>query len=85
MSKTNLALGSWRPGEWPECITVSHEGMREPGRRYVPERTCKVAHRYDLGGEIGEHAIWYECGAMILLADGIPDPAYCPGCGGRIE
>ena len=37
MSNTNMVLGSWRRGEWPEYITVSHEGMREPGRRYVPE------------------------------------------------
>ncbi len=42
MSNTNMVLGSWTRDEWPEYITVSHEGMREPGRRYVPERTRQM-------------------------------------------
>lgn len=41
MSNTNLVLGSWKHGEWPEYVTVSHEGVREPGQRYVPELTCE--------------------------------------------
>lgn len=40
MSNTHISLQRWELGEWPEYITVSHEGMREPERRYVPERTC---------------------------------------------
>ena len=42
MSNTHISLQRWERDEWPEYITVSHEGMREPERRYVPERTCRV-------------------------------------------
>ena len=50
MSNTNLVLGRWKPGEWPEYVTVSHEGMRELGRRYFPERTCRMVRaRWDDG------------------------------------
>ena len=30
MSNTNMVLGRWKPGEWPEYVAVIHEGMREP-------------------------------------------------------
>lgn len=44
MSNTNMVLGRWKPGEWPEYVTVSHEGMRECdltewGTSIVPKET----------------------------------------------
>lgn len=60
MSNTNMVPGSWRRDEWPEYITVSHDGMREPGRRYVPERTCRDTD-YDT-----ESVTCSECGEITL-------------------
>ena len=97
MSHTNMVLGSWRRDEWPEYVTVSHDGMREPGRRYVPERTCRVADR--------EHGISWtqtlvtrmcsECGhefgceqrrdlPVPTVLDKVNVPNYCPNCGARV-
>ena len=76
MSYTNMVLGSWRRGEWPEYIMVSHDGMREPGRRYVPERTC----RYIYDKEI---CAWRcsECGGLEPVGDNV---SYCPDCGAKV-
>ena len=93
MSNTNLVLGSWRRDEWPEYVTVSHEGMREPGRRYVPERTCRIVPM-DAAGDPP-----YRTGNWILnsLSDGCSEcgypfdtlnsgtPNFCPNCGARVE
>lgn len=80
MSNTNMVLGSWRRGEWPEYVTVSHEGVREPGRRYVPERTCRaVLPPYEPGAE--EVPVCSGCGRQLLLED---DDEYCPRCGAKI-
>lgn len=73
MSNTNMVLGSWRRDEWPEYITVSHDGMREPGRRYVPERTCHPVLE-------DETLVCSECGEDI---DGY-GWNYCPNCGARV-
>lgn len=80
MSNTNMVLGSWRRDEWPEYITVSHDGMREPGRMYVPERTChQVIPPYEPGVE--ELPVCSACGGRLLLDD---DDHYCPHCGARV-
>lgn len=88
MSNTNMVLGSWRRGEWPEYVTVSHDGMREPGRRYVPERTCR-----DVGGL--DKFVCSECGASLYMLGMYDDPTYwvddvaavleyCPNCGAKV-
>lgn len=83
MSNTNMVLGSWRLGEWPEYVTVSHEGMCEVGRRYVPERTCR-----DVYPDTG----WFqcsECGAFVgeygVTNATSPIPiTFCPNCGAKV-
>lgn len=85
MSNTNLVLGSWRRGEWPEYITVSHEGMREPGRRYVPERTCHLIHEVEEEDDeffdtVERHYyVCSECGSANRM-----DVRYCDWCGARV-
>ena len=96
MSNTNMVLGSWRRGEWPEYVTVSHEGMREPGRRYVPERTCRMIHDHltdtvfcDVCGERFDSVAQY----MAMVPKGLSvteykpeykDARYCPHCGAKV-
>ena len=95
MSNTNMVLGSWRRDEWPEYVTVSHEGMRELGRRYVPERTCRMVdcHTHDtcvvnselINGNIVSMEFGYkqcsECGAYVFDC---PTVRYCPICGAMV-
>lgn len=78
MSNTNMVLGSWRRDEWPEYITVSHDGMREPGRRYVPERTC---HKEWVPGTVGGTSVpvCSNCGRGWEAAE-----RYCANCGARV-
>lgn len=89
MSNTNMVLGSWRRGEWPEYITVSHEGMREPGRMYVPERTCHNVYKEtrhemyqcDNGFECSE------CGDVVEDFDHYKVTGtfnFCPNCGAKV-
>lgn len=88
MSNTNMVLGSWRLDEWPEYVTVSHDGMREPGRRYVPERTCRIiedgcglAHCSECGFEFDP----YDCSG--IPEEGVPyeyDGRYCKNCGAKV-
>ena len=89
MSNTNMVLGSWRLGEWPEYVTVSHEGMCEVGRRYVPERTCR-----DIDYET-ESITCSECGEITrdtlfwVDVDGGKTvkghrPRFCSNCGARV-
>lgn len=80
MSNTNMVLGSWRRGEWPDYVTVSHEGMREPGRRYVPERTCRAVMPLCEPG-VEEIPVCSGCGRTLLLDDG---DRYCPRCGAKV-
>ena len=79
MSNTNMVLGSWRRDEWPEYITVSHDGMCEPGRRYVPERTCR-----NLNPPSCRDFECSECGESSEFTPGFM-PNYCPHCGARVE
>lgn len=96
MSWTNLPLGNnWPAGEWHEYITASHEGMREPERRYVPERTCRmvdcgshdtcVVNRELINGNIVSMEFGYkqcsECGANVFDC---PTVRYCPNCGAKV-
>lgn len=78
MSNTNMVLGSWRLGEWPEYVTVSHEGMREVGRRYVPERTC-----YDVA-ESPQSFMCGECGWFWNDKEDELGFSYCPHCGAKV-
>lgn len=48
------------------------------------ERTCHVTHRNDFKSAFGEHSIWYECGASVLIANGTQEPVFCPGCGAKV-
>jgi len=84
MSWTNLLLQRW-DGEWPEYVEVSHDGVLDPGRRYVPERTCRVESSHEVEGD-GCYAYFeYElaCGHEIAWGDQLP-PSYCPECGRRV-
>lgn len=81
MSNTNMVLGSWRRGEWPEYITVSHEGMREPGRRYVPERTCRIVS----AKEAGRTGYAPACSSCGWQSGAWHQYSYCPNCGARVE
>ena len=95
MRNTNMVLGSWRRGEWPEYVTVSHEGMREPGRRYVPERTCRMVsafdtdeleHEQDNISFSPEDTLAYRCDGCefdFRYERGLY-PRYCPNCGARV-
>ncbi|MBM6784556.1 hypothetical protein H6A08_09355 [Enorma massiliensis] len=75
MSNTHISLQRWELGEWPEYITVSHEGMREPGRRHVPERTCHA---------VDEEHTW-ECDRCGYVGDSVtPGYRFCPNCGARV-
>ena len=89
MSNTSMKLGAWWRGKWPEYISVSHDGAREIGSKYVPERTCR---------NIGNGAIFKcsVCGATVkvcdesdeptICVDGVADvPSYCTHCGARVE
>ena len=76
MSNTIMVLGSWRRGEWPEYVTVSHEGVREPGRRYVPERTCRYVYDKEISA-----CRCSECGGLEPVGDHV---SYCPDCGARV-
>lgn len=90
MSHTNMTLGAWWRGRWPEYISVSRDGEREVGRRYVPERTCLMV--YD-----GVHCdyVCTSCGEryesdMYAAISGddrylIKQMRYCPNCGARVE
>ena len=73
MSHTNLALGANWDGEWPEYVEVSHEGAGD-GRRYVPERTCRIAWN-------GEDETWEcdACGGAV----GLVEVNYCENCGAK--
>ena len=75
-----MVLGSWRRGEWPEYVTVSHEGMREVGRRYVPERTCRLVY-YDDGDGYPPNVQCSACGRWL---DEYASPDYCPNCGAKV-
>lgn len=82
MSHTSLVLQGWGD-EWPEYIMVSHDGMREPGRRYVPERTCRnLDVRMDRGFECSE------CGYEAeTYGDSLCNPddfEFCPHCGAKV-
>lgn len=76
MSHTNMVLGSWRRDEWPEYITVSHDGMREPGRMYVPERTCHYVYDREICAWVCS-----ECGGLEPVGDNV---RYCPDCGAKV-
>lgn len=82
MSNTNLVLGRWKTGEWPEYVMVSHEGVREASRRYVPERTCQPI-------EILEEAefglvVCHECSKCHEMLGREAWPNYCPSCGAKV-
>ena len=88
MSNTNMKLGAWWRGKWPDYISVSHDGAREIGLKYVPERTCRNVW---LNGSFK----CSECGATVKLfdesdepticVDGFADvPSYCPNCGRKV-
>ena len=92
MSNTNLVLGCWKSQEWPECVTVSHEGMRELGRRYVPERTCKM--EFQTGADNPRRG-WWQCSECGGLCDSTVNgwnaakkqmnpPSYCANCGAMV-
>lgn len=89
MSHTNMVLGSWGRDEWPEYVTVSHDGMREPGRRYVPERTCTIdydaVHLDYVCSRCGER-YEYDMYAAVNYDDGtvFMTMRYCPNCGSRV-
>lgn len=84
MSFTNLVLGTnWGAGEWPEHVEVSHEGMRDSGLSYVPERTCSISYEYD--GVPFFHPIHVHeltCGHDVRLFEDVP--RYCPYCGAKV-
>lgn len=78
MSWTNLLLGhNWPSGEWPEYVEVSHEGVRDPGRRYVPERTY---HPKRVGTSYHTSIMCSSCKHPL---DEVT--VYCPHCGARLE
>ena len=89
MSNTHVSLQRWERGEWPEYITVSHEGMREPKRRYVPERTCRIEYDFVhcdyICSECGE---WFETGGVLRsLHNGEVEHVsfkFCPSCGAKV-
>ena len=89
MSNTHISLQRWERGEWPDCITVSHEGMREPERRYVPERTCRIVSYVDkspssFGGVVHRCS---SCGKALpkaLFRNGWTRLDYCPRCGAKV-
>lgn len=89
MSHTNMVLGSWRLDEWPEYVTVSHDGMREPGRRYVPERTCRMeydtVHHDYVCTACGER---YDSGTYTSVSDDdkflLKPMRFCANCGARV-
>ena len=60
----------------------SHAAARAWNTRY--ERTCRIVSRNDFNNAFGEHSIWYECGAGLLLANGTQEPSFCPGCGAEV-
>lgn len=84
MSHTNMILSRWRADEWPEYVEVSHEGVREASRRYVPERTCCIAEEVDeVETELGPIEVrTYLCGECHGRM--APDDAYCPNCGAKV-
>lgn len=83
MSHTNMILGRWRADEWPEYVEVSHEGMREASRRYVPERTCKMEYEDEWSGDELYPTEAYSCSACgRMTLEG--KPRYCPGCGAKV-
>lgn len=92
MSNTNMVLGRWKPSEWPEYVTVSHEGMRELGRRYLPERICRM--EYQSGAENPRRG-WWLCSECDELCDSASNgwdaakkrmnpPSYCANCGAKV-
>ena len=89
MSNTNMVLGSWRRGEWPEYVTVSHEGMREPGRRYVPERTCRNVYK-ETRHEMYQCDNGFECSECGDVVEDFEHYKvtgtfnFCPNCGARV-
>lgn len=84
MSNTHISLQRWERGEWPEYITVSHEGMREPERRYVPERTCRLVYDDDLSAFYDERTfVCDDCGVYVSEPRHSPY-RYCPRCGARV-
>lgn len=84
MSWTNLLLGhNWPSGEWPGYVEVSHEGVRDPGRRYVPERTCRMP--------FDDREYRYRCSRCGCLSEIYRDtdvkwyaPKYYTHCGARV-
>ena len=95
---TSLVLGRWKPGEWPEYVAVSHEGMREPGRRYFPERTCRViaTERMLSQTQKGVTKSRSECGREFwmethnlrlfpgLVLNEVEVPIFCSQCGAKV-
>ena len=84
MSSTHISLQRWGRDEWPEHVTVSHDGLRELGRRYVPERTCCMYRDSESSDFYGGPTL--RCGAC-----GAPVPErftgpynFCPCCGARV-
>ena len=91
MRETQLALNEWAPGDWPDVIHVSHvfhgSALRERGRRYVPERTCRIEDADDCPIEdVRCDVHTYRCSACggeyeSLLPHGY---GFCPRCGARV-
>lgn len=87
MSNTNLSLGSnWEPGEWPEHVSVSHEGLGDE-MCYVPSRTChpESPERVDYQGRL--HLMFHrcsECGHDLPYEAEKGHCNYCPSCGARV-
>lgn len=90
MSNTSMKLGAWWRGKWPEYISVSHDGAREEGRKYVPERTCRMeydrVHCDYACTACGER---YESDMYASVAGDdrilIKQMRYCTHCGARVE
>lgn len=88
MSSANLVMGCWKPSEWPEYVIVCHEGMREPWRRYVPERTCRM----DPVRSGFLEDVWRCSACLAEFAKYRPDVKkasdfgifYCPKCGAKV-
>ena len=87
---TSLVLGRWRPSEWPEYVAVSHEGMREPGRRYFPERTCRNIQAKTPENNFNEMG-FFECSVCgdVTKLDwdwhgDLNDLKFCSQCGAKV-
>lgn len=82
---TFLSLQGRRPDDWPEYVTVSHEGWRQAGRRYVPERMCRNVTPCDDGWNFSCSACGYDFSSHGYDDHGDrADFRYCPNCGARV-